>query len=468
MSDLATRDRCTGDGALRRRRAKRASSGKCAKPRSASPRARPAAAKPTKDGKTRRSHRNGSAPTCASSATCSPSSTTTRRCTDTSARDASTSASISTSRPPTAWPSGCNSSIAPPIWSCAHGGSISGEHGDGQARADLPRQDVRRRTGRRVPRVQGDLGSRQPDESRQGGRSAPPRSGPAHRSRTMPPQPVDTHFAFATTTARSPHATARCVGVGACRRERAAARCARATWSTREEEHSTRGRARLLFEMMEGEVLTDGWRNEHVREALDLCLACKGCKSECPVSVDMATYKAEFLSHYYEGRLRPRDRVRDGADLLVGAARRRRSHRSSISSRRRGRSRPSSRRSAGSRSSARFPRFASPTFRSWFNRRTASDRGRNATRASSGPTRSATICDPARGDRRGRGAASTPASQVEHSAAATLLRPPALRLGNARRGEATLAPDARHAARRHPRRRADRRTRAELCGGISR
>ena len=58
--------------------------------------------------------------------------------------------------------------------------------------------------------------------------------------------------------------------------------------------------------MMNGEVLTDGWRSEPVKEALDLCLACKGCKGECPVNVDMATYKAEFLSHYYEGRLRPR------------------------------------------------------------------------------------------------------------------------------------------------------------------
>src|SRR5438552_7582016 len=76
--------------------------------------------------------------------------------------------------------------------------------------------------------------------------------------------------------------------------------------ATREEAHSTRGRARLLFEMLQGDPLNGGWRDEHVKDALDLCLACKGCKSECPVNVDMATYKAEFLSHYYEGRLRPR------------------------------------------------------------------------------------------------------------------------------------------------------------------
>jgi Fe-S oxidoreductase len=74
---------------------------------------------------------------------------------------------------------------------------------------------------------------------------------------------------------------------------------------TREEEHSTRGRARLLMEMVRGEVITGGWHSEEVRDALDLCLACKGCRKECPVGVDIATYKAEFLAHHYAGRLRP-------------------------------------------------------------------------------------------------------------------------------------------------------------------
>ena len=80
---------------------------------------------------------------------------------------------------------------------------------------------------------------------------------------------------------------------------------------TREEEHSTRGRAHLLWEMTQGTtredgIIRDGWRSEEVKQSLDLCLACKGCKSDCPVGVDVATYKAEFLSHYYEGRVRPR------------------------------------------------------------------------------------------------------------------------------------------------------------------
>jgi Fe-S oxidoreductase len=74
---------------------------------------------------------------------------------------------------------------------------------------------------------------------------------------------------------------------------------------TREEADTTRGRAHLLWEMLQGNPLDSGWKSEAAREALDLCLACKGCKGDCPVNVDMATYKAEFLSHYYEGRLRP-------------------------------------------------------------------------------------------------------------------------------------------------------------------
>jgi Fe-S oxidoreductase len=95
------------------------------------------------------------------------------------------------------------------------------------------------------------------------------------------------------------------VGVGKCRRENGGTMCP-SYMVTREEKDSTRGRARLLWEMLESQVIgKNGWRDEHVKDALDLCLACKGCKSDCPVNVDMATYKAEFLSHYYKGRLRP-------------------------------------------------------------------------------------------------------------------------------------------------------------------
>ena len=82
--------------------------------------------------------------------------------------------------------------------------------------------------------------------------------------------------------------------------------------ATREEMHSTRGRTRLLFEMMQGDTIGGGWRDEHVKEALDLCLSCKGCKGECPVNVDVAKYKSEFLAHYYDGRVRPRHAYASG------------------------------------------------------------------------------------------------------------------------------------------------------------
>ena len=88
---------------------------------------------------------------------------------------------------------------------------------------------------------------------------------------------------------------------------------------THEERHTTRGRAHHLWEMLHGDVITEGWRDEKVKEALDLCLACKGCKGDCPVNVDMATYKAEFLSHYWEGRVRPRHAYAFGLDRSVVA-----------------------------------------------------------------------------------------------------------------------------------------------------
>jgi Fe-S oxidoreductase len=76
--------------------------------------------------------------------------------------------------------------------------------------------------------------------------------------------------------------------------------------ATNDEMHSTRGRARLLFEMLHGGPIDNLWRSKAVEEALDLCLGCKGCKSDCPVHVDMATYKAEFRAHHYQRRIRPR------------------------------------------------------------------------------------------------------------------------------------------------------------------
>ena len=118
-----------------------------------------------------------------------------------------------------------------------------------------------------------------------------------------------THFQFPQDHGSLSHAALRCVGVGKCRREEGGVMCP--SWRvTHEEEHSTRGRAHLLWEMTQSEtredpIIRDQWRSEEVKDSLDLCLACKGCKSDCPVGVDVATYKAEFLSHYHQGRIRP-------------------------------------------------------------------------------------------------------------------------------------------------------------------
>ncbi|HEY3308523.1 MAG TPA: FAD-linked oxidase C-terminal domain-containing protein [Desulfuromonadaceae bacterium] len=113
-----------------------------------------------------------------------------------------------------------------------------------------------------------------------------------------------THFHFKDDQASFPTASLRCVGVGKCRRTHDALMCP-SFLATREEIHTTRGRARILFEMFRGDFIKNGWRSKEVLEALELCLSCKACKSDCPVNVDMATYKSEFLSHYYRHRLRP-------------------------------------------------------------------------------------------------------------------------------------------------------------------
>ncbi|MFD8149846.1 FAD-binding and (Fe-S)-binding domain-containing protein [Streptomyces sp. NPDC059720] len=187
----------------------------------------------------------------------------------------------------------------------AHGGSLSGEHGDGQARAEL------------LPRMYGPglvglfervKGVWDPDDLLNPGmlvRPAPLDSG--LRFAVLPREPVDVAFGYPADGGDFTAAVRRCVGVAKCRTESVsgpAVMCP-SFRVTGAEEHSTRGRARLLHEMLAGEVVTGGWRSPEVREALDLCLSCKGCRSDCPVGVDMATYKAEFLHHHYAGRRRP-------------------------------------------------------------------------------------------------------------------------------------------------------------------
>ncbi|MEU0830735.1 FAD-binding and (Fe-S)-binding domain-containing protein [Streptomyces sp. NPDC005969] len=187
----------------------------------------------------------------------------------------------------------------------AHGGSLSGEHGDGQARAEL------------LPRMYGDelvaLFGRfkdlwDPDGGMNPGILArPARLDENIRFDVLPKRPVDVTFGYLHDGGDFTAAVRRCVGVAKCRTAQPAGAdvMCPSFRATGEEAHSTRGRARLLHEMLAGEVITDGWRSEEVRDALDLCLSCKGCRSDCPVGVDMATYKAEFLHHHYRGRLRP-------------------------------------------------------------------------------------------------------------------------------------------------------------------
>jgi FAD/FMN-containing dehydrogenase/Fe-S oxidoreductase len=186
----------------------------------------------------------------------------------------------------------------------SYGGSLSGEHGDGQARGELlPRMY----SAEMIEAFREFKQIWDPDWKMNPGKLVDPYRVDENLrlGTTWNPPRVQTHFQYPDDHRSFAAATERCVGAGVCRRHEGGTMCP-SYMVTREEKHSTRGRARLLGEMIRGETVTDGWRSEEVREALDLCLACKGCKGECPVQVDMATYKAEFLSHYYEGRLRPR------------------------------------------------------------------------------------------------------------------------------------------------------------------
>jgi FAD/FMN-containing dehydrogenase/Fe-S oxidoreductase len=182
------------------------------------------------------------------------------------------------------------------------GGSISGEHGDGQSKASLlPIMfgDALMQAFREFKRIWDPaalmnpgkvIDAYHPDENL--------RLGPAYA-----PPPVDSPFSYPADRGDFARVTLRCVGVGECRKK-SGLMCP-SYKVTMEEMHATRGRAHLLFEMLRGDPLEGGWQSEAVKESLDLCLSCKGCKGECPLHVDMATYKAQFLSRYYDGHARP-------------------------------------------------------------------------------------------------------------------------------------------------------------------
>ncbi|MGV9674313.1 FAD-binding and (Fe-S)-binding domain-containing protein [Nocardia sp. NPDC003482] len=185
----------------------------------------------------------------------------------------------------------------------AHGGSLSGEHGDGRARSELL---ARMYSPAVLTAFEEFKGLFDPDDVLNPGIAVRPRPIDADlRLAGIRPTPPADGFAF---PADGDIGTAvhRCVGIGKCRAD------TRATGgfmcpsylATGDEKDSTRGRARVLQEVVRGDL---DWRSPGVAESLDLCLSCKACASDCPAGVDMATYKAETLHRRYRGRIRPRD-----------------------------------------------------------------------------------------------------------------------------------------------------------------
>jgi FAD/FMN-containing dehydrogenase/Fe-S oxidoreductase len=189
----------------------------------------------------------------------------------------------------------------------SYGGSLSGEHGDGQQRAEF---------------LEKQFGPELIQAMREFKRIWDPQ-GKMNPGKVIDPYPVDrflklgtnynpprprVKFAYARDGGDFAHATLRCVGVGKCREPHAVDVMCPSYVVTREEKHSTRGRARLLFEMLQGTVIKDGWQSPEVYDALDLCLACKGCTNDCPVHVDMPTFKSEFLYHHFQSWRRLRSR----------------------------------------------------------------------------------------------------------------------------------------------------------------
>ncbi|HEU5007113.1 MAG TPA: FAD-linked oxidase C-terminal domain-containing protein [Jatrophihabitantaceae bacterium] len=253
----------------------------------------------------------------------------------------------------------------------SHGGSLSGEHGDGHGRAELwPKM-----FGPELMRAFEDFKRIwDPDELMNPHKLIDPYPLDSHLREGSDYRPVQLSTVF-----RYPHdegsfsaAAGRCFGVGACRHESGGIMCP-SFMVTREEKHSTRGRARLLQEMTQADgPIEKRWRSEEVKESLDLCLACKGCRGDCPVRVDIATYKAEFLHHHYKRRLRPRQayalglidkwaRLAAHAPRLVNGITHAPGLRAAV-------------KAAGGVAQERdVPRFATQTFTDWFAGHTARD-----------------------------------------------------------------------------------------------
>jgi FAD/FMN-containing dehydrogenase/Fe-S oxidoreductase len=250
-----------------------------------------------------------------------------------------------------------------------YGGSLSGEHGDGQSKAEfLPKM-----FGAEICRAFREFKTVwDPDGKMNPGKIVDPYpiTENLRLGTNFAPKERATHFQFIHDKGSFTHASLRCVGIGECRRQERGTMCP-SYRVTMEEKHSTRGRAHLLFEMMRGDVIRDGWKSKEVFDALDLCLSCKGCKGDCPVNVDMATYKAEFLSHYYENRLRPRYAYAMG---WIHRWARIASHFPEIANAMA--QLPGAKRIAGLAPERAVPAFAAETFKDWFRRRGIRNMGR--------------------------------------------------------------------------------------------
>ena len=185
-----------------------------------------------------------------------------------------------------------------------YGGSLSGEHGDGQARGALLHRMYGNRLMEAFHRFKKIW---DPEWKMNPGKIIAPmaRDENLRLGTDFRPSNPDTYFKYPEDQDNFHRAAMRCVGVGECRKTHTGTMCP-SYMVTLDEKDVTRGRAHLLFEMMNGKEIKNGWKNDHVKESLDLCLACKGCLGECPVHVDMATYKAEYFGHYYKGKIRPR------------------------------------------------------------------------------------------------------------------------------------------------------------------
>ncbi len=247
------------------------------------------------------------------------------------------------------------------------GGSLSGEHGDGLARSELLPTMYRPElidAFRDFKRIFDPTSMMNP-----GVIVAPhPLDSHLKLGANYRPREIATHFNFSAEGGLA-GAALKCVGIGKCRKTEAGTMCP-SYMATREEIHSTRGRARILFEALTSDLLPDGFADPALKDALDLCLSCKGCKSECPSSVDMAAYRAEFFANYYRshrrplsssffGRLNEIARLASYAPSLANAL----SHAPIVSD--------AARRALAIHPERELPRFPRRTFRSWFERRTA-------------------------------------------------------------------------------------------------